>query len=223
MRVAVIVVSMLAVATPSEASKSCMSKTEARQHFGAVHIYWHGADHCWDASPTSQRHQIIHSRRKAPIYVIQQIGDQAKWHDSMSKMLADDEPEVPTSFDVGRSNEHAVAGAAFISRWIDIEPSNHPPLDARWVDIPQVMPSSVIERRLPPISLHVVLLVLITITITLTLAIIELVFRMAKNRDHEAAGNLTRLVRECRSAIILVTKASGLTPEDHARPLSALG
>jgi hypothetical protein len=177
-RVAVIVVSMLAVATPSEASKSCMSKTEARQHFGAVHIYWHGADHCWDASPTSQRRQITHSTRKAPVHEIQQKSEEPKWHDSMSKMLADDEPEVPTSFDVGRQNDHAVAGAAFINRWIDIEPSNHHPLDARWVDIPQVMPASVIEREPPPmISLHVVLLVLITITIILTLATIELVFR----------------------------------------------
>ena len=42
MRVAVIVVSMLMVATPSAASQSCMSKTEARQHFGSMHIYWHG-------------------------------------------------------------------------------------------------------------------------------------------------------------------------------------
>jgi hypothetical protein len=40
MRVAMIVVSILVVATPSEASKSCMSKTEARQHFGSVRIYW---------------------------------------------------------------------------------------------------------------------------------------------------------------------------------------
>jgi hypothetical protein len=58
MRVAVIVVSMLAVSTPSEASKSCMSKTEARQHFGPVHIYWHGPDHCWDATPTRGTRQI---------------------------------------------------------------------------------------------------------------------------------------------------------------------
>jgi hypothetical protein len=33
MRVPVIVVTMLVVTTPSEASRSCMSKTEARQHF----------------------------------------------------------------------------------------------------------------------------------------------------------------------------------------------
>jgi len=29
-----------------------MSKTEARQHFGSVHIYWHGKDHllAWQGS-----------------------------------------------------------------------------------------------------------------------------------------------------------------------------
>jgi hypothetical protein len=61
LRVAVIVVSMLMVATPSEASQSCMSKTEARQHFGSVHIYWHGQDHCW----TRHRHDTIRSTRCA--------------------------------------------------------------------------------------------------------------------------------------------------------------
>jgi hypothetical protein len=59
MRVAVLVVSMLVLATTSEASRSCMSKTEARRHFGSVHIYWHGADHCWDATSTGSSHQAV--------------------------------------------------------------------------------------------------------------------------------------------------------------------
>src|ERR1700716_338081 len=66
LRVGVIVVSMLMVATPSEASQSCMSKTEARQHFGSVHIYWHGQDHCWDATPTRHHHAPAHHRKFAP-------------------------------------------------------------------------------------------------------------------------------------------------------------
>jgi hypothetical protein len=45
---------MLAGITPSAASQSCMSKTEARQHFGSLHIYWRGLDHCWDATPASR-------------------------------------------------------------------------------------------------------------------------------------------------------------------------
>ncbi len=58
MRVAVIVVFVSVLTTASEASKSCMSKTEARQHFGSVHIYWHGRDHCWDATPTNRQHRV---------------------------------------------------------------------------------------------------------------------------------------------------------------------
>ena len=48
MRVAVIVIGIAMVSTPSYASKSCMSLAEARQEFGQVHLYWHRS-HCWDA------------------------------------------------------------------------------------------------------------------------------------------------------------------------------
>ena len=132
MRVAVIAVSMLVVATSSEASKSCMSKTEARQHFGSVHIYWHGHDHCWDATPT--RH---HQTQKAQRENNQQVYDQPKWHNAMSEMLAVDEPAptlgAQTSWDVRHhGNDDAIAGA----QWLD-----------RWVDIVQVAPPPIVERR----------------------------------------------------------------------------
>jgi hypothetical protein len=39
MRFAMIVIAMVVMTTPSEASKSCMSKTEARRHFSSSHIY----------------------------------------------------------------------------------------------------------------------------------------------------------------------------------------
>ena len=58
MRVVVLVVAVLVIATTSEASGSCMSKGQARQHFGAVHIYWHGADHCWDATSARLHHRL---------------------------------------------------------------------------------------------------------------------------------------------------------------------
>jgi hypothetical protein len=75
MPIAVIAVSMFVmsvVTTPSEASQSCMSKTEARQHFGSVHIYWHGRDHCWDATPTRRHHQINKVQRKLQIHEVQE-------------------------------------------------------------------------------------------------------------------------------------------------------
>jgi hypothetical protein len=42
MRVVAIVVLTLVLTTPSKSSQSCMTKTEARQHFGWLHIYWQG-------------------------------------------------------------------------------------------------------------------------------------------------------------------------------------
>jgi hypothetical protein len=95
MPIAVIALSMLVmlvVITPTEASQSCMSKTEARQHFGSVHIYWHGRDHCWDATPTRRHYQIKKAQRKIQIHEVQKKFDQPNWHDSMSRMLPDDEP-----------------------------------------------------------------------------------------------------------------------------------
>jgi hypothetical protein len=66
MRVVVFVVAILVMATTSEASSACMNKTEARKHFGSTHIYWHGADHCWDATSTRQHHHFVRqAERKA--------------------------------------------------------------------------------------------------------------------------------------------------------------
>jgi hypothetical protein len=150
MRVAVIVVAMLVVTSPSEASKSCTSKTEARQHFGSVHIYWHGQDHCWDATPT--RHHQIHT--------VQRKTDQPNWHDAMSEMLLDDEP----------------VEAPWVDRWVDIEPSQLP-LAARWVDNVQVAPPPIIERK-PELTFSPRGVVwLAFLTIVLTIAIIEVLFR----------------------------------------------
>jgi hypothetical protein len=138
MRVAVIAVSMLVVATSSEASKSCMSKTEARQHFGSVHIYWHGQDHCWDATP-GRHHQTQKIQRENSRQVQQKI-DQSKWHNAMSEMLAVDEPApkpgVQTSWDARyHGNDDTTAGA----QWVD-----------RWVDIAQVAPPPIIESKPEP-------------------------------------------------------------------------
>ena len=68
MRVAVIVAAVLVVTTPSEASKSCMTKAEARQHFGSVHLYWHGPNRCWDATST-RRYAANRAQRKMSIRV----------------------------------------------------------------------------------------------------------------------------------------------------------
>ena len=160
MRVAVIVVSVLAVSTPSQASKSCMSKTEARQQFGSVHIYWHGPDHCWDATPpTRGHHQIAHR--------VQRKIDQPKWRDAMS---AESLNETPTTMS---PNEEPVQ-APLVDRRTDVGPSF---LDARWVDFAKLPPSIVERKSEPPIMPSGVLLVLAFIAFAVTLVIIDVLFR----------------------------------------------
>lgn len=146
MRVAVVVVSILMAATSSEASESCMSMTEARHHFGLVHIYWHGADHCWDASAGRRQPRIIHKVAAKP--------DPPKWRDAMSEMVPD---------------ANVVAQIPWLDRWVDIKPSELP-LVARWVDIPQATPAPSAEPMLTPLA---VVLLLALLAIALTFAIME--------------------------------------------------
>src|SRR5258705_13106489 len=91
MRVALFVVFVSVLTTASEASNSCMSKTEARQHFGSVHIYWHGKDHCWDATPIRRHHTV---RQNIHTPTDQRKNDQLKWHDEMSDMEPNEGPEL---------------------------------------------------------------------------------------------------------------------------------
>lgn len=168
MPVAVIAISMLmivVVATPSAAAPSCMGKAEARQHFGSLHIYWHGPDRCWDAT-AARRHARFHSdRARRRLHEVRRNIDQPKWHESMSEMLTDDEP-VQTA-----------PQTSWTDRWVDIEPSM-PSLEARRIDIAQAGPPSIIERKAePPASLNLMLMALITIAIATTLVTIEFLFR----------------------------------------------
>ena len=155
MRVAVFVVLVAFVpvlATPSEASRSCMTKTEARQHFGSVHLYWHGAGHCWDATSTRRHHRIHKVQRKI---------NPPKWRESMSKMLSDETSKMLP--------EEEPVQKTWVDRWVDIE---SPPIVSRWVDIAQVTPSHVIDPKSEPmVTLRGV--VMLIIAITLMLAIVE--------------------------------------------------
>jgi hypothetical protein len=155
---------MLVVATPSDASPSCMSKTEARQHFGSMHIYWHGQNHCWDATPTRRLTWTDKGQRDRWSHGVRQNIDQPKWQESMSEMLSGDDP-VQTA-----------PHTPWINRWTNIEPST-PPFDARWVDIAQNRSPSIIERKPEPAAPRVIMLACIIIAIGLTLATIEFLFR----------------------------------------------
>ena len=176
MRVAVIVAAVLVVTTPSGASKSCMTKAEARQHFGSVHIYWHGPNHCWDATPT-RRHGTHKVQRKTPTREVKRKLDQPKWRDSMSEMLADNDPvpSIGTSADARRyGNDGAVADTPWIDRWMDIESS---PLAARWVDIAQVGRPPIIERKAERSAKPPGMVLVFIVFVVLTLGTIEVVSR----------------------------------------------
>ena len=168
MRVAVIVLFLSVLTTPSEASTSCMTQTEARQHFGPVHIYWHGRDHCWGATRTRLPHQINRVQRKIERHEVQEKIDQPNWHNSMSEMLPDDQP-VQTPW---------------IDRWANIEPSKPP--------IVQVAPLPIVERKQEPMvsPRSVVAVVLVFLPLVLMIWTIEVLFR--SERGH--SGRKTRSV-----------------------------
>jgi hypothetical protein len=174
MRVAVLVV-LLVAATPSEASPSCMSKTEARQRFGSVHIYWHGKDHCWDATLTrSHQRDATRTLRYGQVHRVQQEIDEPKWHAAMSEMLPD---------------ENTVQ-QSWVDRWVIIEPP--PPIASRWVDIAQVTPPPpIIEPNPEPTVVpRGVLLVLVFVVLAMALAIVEVLLRIARagNEGDRAAA-----------------------------------
>lgn len=178
MRVAVIVVTMLAVTTPSEASKSCMSKTEARQHFASAYLYWHGPGHCWDA--TTPRHRQIHVRQKPRIHEVQPQSE-PKWHEAMSAILPDTEPgqfhRTATSLDIEDQNDDAVVGMPWADRWVDVEPSQSP-LVARPVRVIQlsVPRNSEFIKSALIVSPHDIL-VLAFIAFVLTLGTVGILYR----------------------------------------------
>ena len=178
MRIGVIVVSMLVLTTASEASESCMTKTEARQHFGSVHIYWHGKDHCWDATPT-RRHGRIHTvRQKDRLDTVQQTVQQKihqpSWHDSMSEMLPDEAP----------------VRTPWVAPQVDIEPPQLSPpqlsMAERWVDIVQAAPPLAIRKPEPMVTPRGVVMVIVFIT--LTLAIVMIFEQPRSRRDTPSAG-----------------------------------
>jgi len=168
MRVAVFCALILMVATPSEASESCMSVTEARHHFGLVHIYWHGPDHCWDASPGLRQRRIIHTVESKP--------DQRKWRDAMSEMV----PDARVASEIAPDAQ--VAQILWFDRWVDIKPSELP-LIARRVDISHQVTSPPTAE--PMTRSLTVMLLFALLVIALPLALIALPQGMIYRRQSE--------------------------------------
>jgi hypothetical protein len=182
MPVAVFAVSMLVMlmaAAPSAASPSCMSRTEARRHFGSAHLYWHGRNHCWNALQP-QRHDRIAGVPRSVV--------PPKWREPMAEMLPDNEPvQKPLQM---------AAQTPLPDRQANIEPPQSPVAE-RWVDIVQVTSPPVIEREPEPkpeakVTPRSALLAFIAIV--LMLGTIEVLFRCTSDerrpsgRDTPSAG-----------------------------------
>jgi hypothetical protein len=192
MRVAVMVVVMFAVTTPVQASQSCMNKSEARQHFSTSHLYWHGPNHCWDA--TAGRHHGIHGVRRStssrhaerkhdrPEPDRSQLDDQSKserskWRDSMSAMLPDADQPLRAAREARSDAADSAAVGALAPSDRDVEAAASPVV-SRWVDIAQVVPRPpVIEARPEPSGMPGSI-VLVLIAIVVTMGIVVILFRV---------------------------------------------
>jgi hypothetical protein len=190
MRTAVIFVFVLLAAPPAHASKSCMTMAEARAQFATSHLYWHGPNHCWDA--TAPLHRVVRSVKPreqqpqddntAPDVAAQDDGAvpakrEPKWRNAMSEMLPLDAPGIAVP--------SLPAIAATGMNWLD-----------RWVDVAQVAPPSFLRRSPQLAAAEVspttgqkadpmvtpVRLILVFLSIVVILAVIELLFR---NTIHE--------------------------------------
>jgi len=109
MRVAVIVLGLVVVSTPSQASTSCMTRTEARQQFPTSHLYWYGS-HCWFAMTPSRR-RVVHRvrenvQREAQRDPAGPNNPEPKWREAMS--------EIPTA------NETPSPSVSWENRWVEI-------------------------------------------------------------------------------------------------------
>src|SRR5581483_10787759 len=192
MRTAALFIFALLAASPAHASKSCMTMAEARAQFATSHLYWHGPNHCWDA--TTPQHRIVRrvkpreqqaeGGRAAPDVAAQDDGAvpatrEPKWRDAMSEMLPVDAPGAASA--LPSLTELATTGM----NWLD-----------RWVDVAQVAPPSFLRRNTAAAPAEVspsagqkadpmvtpMRLILVFLSIVVILAVIELLFR---NTIHE--------------------------------------
>ena len=165
MRVAVIVVGLVVVSTPSQASKSCMTQAEARQQFATSHLYWHGSGHCWDAMTPSRR--VVHRlrenvQREAQRDAPEPNNPEPKWRETMPEMLTANEAPSPS--------------VNWENRWVEIA---QVPLggDKAPQEDASANAAHRIERMFTPMSLLLAFLA----SLGLTLALIEtILFRSAK-------------------------------------------
>lgn len=168
MRIALIAVVVVLASPQARASADCMTLPEARAKFGGAHLWWHGPNRCWDATPSRRRlaergkpknsketsearaveRAATPAERAAPAEAKppQRWSHDTRWREAMSRMLPDDAVPVPPP----ALQPSARASAAIDSRAMraasgDVAPPPAPRPDwrERWVELaPAIAPST---------------------------------------------------------------------------------
>jgi hypothetical protein len=181
MRTVAIVVLVLVASSPSHASKSCMTMAEARAQFATSHLYWHGPNHCWDATPP--QHRIVRRVKPKDDVKDEQVAQdddgavparrEPKWRNAMSEMLPADTPIVASS--APSLAAVATSGMNWLDRWVDVSQVVPPAFFRRTTEAATADVATLGQKADPMVSpMH---LILVFMSIVVILAVIELLFR----------------------------------------------
>jgi cell division protein FtsN len=207
MRVAMIGVAIaLASSTPALSSPSCMTQSEARAKFPKEHLWWRGANHCWDATPPSRQRlaQRIKRQPKQEARAEREPAEETKadekqadekrkagwsnetrWREAMSRMRAEDMLELRAPARATASVDPVPVDASSPSpprmnwgeRWVDIT-QRFPPLPGKTGPADLAADAREVEPLVTPIRVMLTLLVLL-----LTLGAFELARRPSRRAD----------------------------------------
>ena len=168
MRVAVIIVGLVVVSTPSQASKSCKTQAEARQQFANSHLYRHDPGHCWDAMTPSRRvvHRVRENvQREAQRDAAEPNNPEPKWREAMAL-------RTPPGVLLG-ANEAPSPSVNWENRWVEIAQVN-PTLASDKAEQEDASPNG--PHRIEPMFTPMRVL-LAFLALVLTLALIGTPFR----------------------------------------------
>ena len=201
MRIALIVVAVAIVSSPSHASPSCMTLAEARAALGGKHLYWHGPNRCWDATPgrrqlakrikekevrqavrdtqvERQAERAVPEEKKPPRWTLE-----SRWREAMSRMLPEDlatlQPpaRVQASGDtleapLPRFEMPAAPRMNWRDRWVEVVPRVPSVVDKPAAVVFSTAAAPEVEPMLTPTRVILALL-----AVLLTLALVEILFR----------------------------------------------
>jgi hypothetical protein len=151
MRVAIIVVAVSLASVPALASPSCMTQSEARQKFPKEHLWWHGPNRCWGATPPSRQRLAQRIRARETRQAVREAepereaveekkpsrsANDTKWREAMSKARPEDlvastsvasaQAEVTLA---PPATDSAPPRADWRERWVEIIPRVPPIVD----------------------------------------------------------------------------------------------